>query len=126
MNISIFIARILGPASFIVALGLLLNRDFYLKVFDDFINNTAFLYMGGLMALILGLVMIINHNIWEPSWVVIITIYGWLALTKGVLLTVFPKSVKAFTRLYHNNPKVLRLQAYLMLLFGIFIMMKGL
>jgi hypothetical protein len=35
--------------------------------------------------------MIQSHNIWEFSWVVIITILGWLIFLKSALLLTIPR-----------------------------------
>jgi hypothetical protein len=43
------------------------------------------------MALVFGLLIVMFHNVWVGSWEVIITILGWLALLKGVVLLVQPE-----------------------------------
>ena len=107
MEISIFIAKILGPLFFVVGIGLIMNSKWYLKVFEDFTKNAAFLYLGGVSALSLGIVIVVTHNVWMMSWVVIITILGWLSVLKGISLLIMPDWVPNVIEVYKKNPKLL-------------------
>jgi hypothetical protein len=49
-------------------------------------KNTALTYFMGFTAVIIGFLMMNYHNVWEKNWTVLITIMGWLALIKGVLI----------------------------------------
>ncbi|MFC1576292.1 hypothetical protein ACFL3J_01330 [Candidatus Omnitrophota bacterium] len=97
MGNSIFFAKLLGPYFLIVAIGLMLNMKLYQKVMGDFVKNTALIYIGGVMALLFGLIVVLLHNVWAVSWALIITIVGWLGIIKGTWLIVFPGTVGKFT-----------------------------
>jgi len=43
------------------------------------------------MALVVGFLIVSNHNVWVQDWTVLVTIIGWLALLKGVLIFLAPK-----------------------------------
>jgi len=46
---------------------------------------------GGMIALLLGLLVVIYHNVWSGEyWQILITILGWLTLLKGIIHLVFP------------------------------------
>ena len=91
MELSIFVAQILAIMYVAIGLGVLFGPTYYHKMYQDMLKNTPAIYLGGFMALIIGFLLVKYHNIWEYSWIVIITILGWLALIKGVLLFVAPK-----------------------------------
>ena len=96
MELSIFIAKIYGIVTMAMGLGLLLNIDYYKKVFADMMKDTTYVFIGGLFAITIGTVILLTHNVWAWSWVVLITLAGLLALIKGFFLLVFPKSVRFF------------------------------
>ena len=48
------------------------------------------------MAIIIGVLIIENHNYWEKSWIVIITLIGWMAVIKGIILIAFPTIVNIY------------------------------
>ena len=118
METSIFIAKILGPCCVIVALGILLNQKVYTKVIEDFCKNAALVYLGGIMALIIGIVVVLAHNVWVASWPVIITVYGWGGIIKGVWLIVFPNTMSQFMQMYQKKAAFLVTHSVLVLIIG--------
>ena len=46
-------------------------------------NNHSVLI--GLICLLVGLPIIILHNIWEDPWGIVVTLMGWLTVIKGVV-----------------------------------------
>ncbi len=65
---------------------------------DDMLKNDATIYLGGLFAVTIGYFMVSLHNVWSQDWTVLVTILGWTALVKGVLILAFPKSMMTFTK----------------------------
>ena len=63
---------------------------------EELTGNKIFIFLGGVIALIMGSVLVTLNNIWTSGIPFIITIIGWLALLKGVFLTVFPGSAVSF------------------------------
>jgi uncharacterized protein YjeT (DUF2065 family) len=90
MELSIYLAQLLGVVFVVVGLGLLLRTSYYHKMYKNYVKNEALMVYGGLAALVLGLVIVLSHNVWVASWEVIITIFGWLAVVEGVLLLLLP------------------------------------
>ena len=119
MGTSIFIARIFGLCYLIIGIGFLLNRKAFLRVMEDLCKNAALVFYGGLLALVIGVVLILIHNIWIANWIVLITIIGWAALIKGVWMIVFPGSVDKFMQLYLKNKGLVVFHALFALIFGV-------
>ena len=46
---------------------------------------------SGLVALGLGLLIVIGHNIWVQSWPVVITLVGWVLILQGMLRVFWPE-----------------------------------
>ncbi len=107
METSVFIARIFGLCYLIIGAGFLFNRKNFQRVMEDFCKNAALLFFGGLLALVIGVVLILTHNIWVANWTVIITIIGWLAFIKGIWIIVFPNTVSKFMQAYQKNENML-------------------
>ena len=53
---------------------------------------------SGLIALVIGMVFVLAHNIWVKDWPVLITIFGWLGLLKGVSLIFAPKAMTKWSK----------------------------
>jgi len=125
MENSVLIAKILGPYCVIVAIGLMFNLKFYLRMIEDFFKNAALIYLGGIMALIIGIVIVLFHNVWVAGWPIIITIFGWGGLIKGIWLIVFPNSVGKITQVYQKKPALLRIHMIIILVVGLLLSAKG-
>ncbi len=85
------IFQILGIVYLAVGIGILINPEFYKKLLATFSESPPAIYLGGLAALAVGYLIITFHNIWPSDWPVIISIFGWLSLIKGLFLLLLPK-----------------------------------
>ena len=125
MGNTMFLAKILGPYMIIVAIGIMLNLKFYQEMMEDFFKNRALIYLGGVLALIIGFLIVLSHNVWVAGWQVIITIFGWGGLIKGVWLIVFPNSVGKLTKAYQRKPGLLVVHLLVILALGVLLTIKG-
>ena len=98
MELSIWLARVIGVVYFVVALGILFNGKYYQKVYQDYFKDTSVVILGGLSALAIGMAMVLAHNYWVASWEVILTLFGWAALLKGILFLLLPEQMKSLVK----------------------------
>ena len=125
METAVFIARILGIFYLVAGVGLVLNKQFYRKLMEDFCKSAASFLFGGMLALVIGVVIVLRHNVWAADWTVIITIIGWIALIKGTCMIVFPHSVEKFMEVYRENENALTIHGIAALIFGIVLTFFG-
>ena len=119
MEAPVFIARIFGIFYLAAAAGLMLNRKFYRKFMEDYPDNAALVFFTGVFALIVGLVIIMVHNVWAADWTVIITLLGWIAFIKGIWIIVFPNTISRFMRVYRDRQGLLLVHSVAALILGI-------
>ncbi|GAB4236275.1 MAG: hypothetical protein Tsb0021_15990 [Chlamydiales bacterium] len=91
MEISVFLAKVLGAYLVIVGIFYLVNRN-YNAMISDYQQHTAIQLLNGILALIFGLLIVFAHNKWEFNWTVIITVIGYLTVTKGIAILFFPNT----------------------------------
>lgn len=125
MENSIFIARVFGLCYLIIGAGFMFNRKAFQRIMDDFCKNAALLFFAGLLALVIGVVIIITHNIWVADWTVMITIIGWAALIKGIWIIVFPDTVYKFMQVYQKNENLAILHPNVALILGVVLTFFG-
>ena len=53
---------------------------------------------SGLVALALGLLIVISHNIWVPAWPVVVTLFGWILIFQGVMRVFWPEAFAKMMR----------------------------
>lgn len=96
MELSIFIARILGVIYLTVGIGLFLFRETYILAFRKILESPGYALLGGFMAIVGGMALVTYHNLWVNDWRVVITIIGWIALLKGAFLLMMPSYLSIF------------------------------
>ena len=92
------IARIVAIFYTTLTVGLLLNRDFYKSEFAKLLDNFGFVFMDAFWALVIGCTLIYWHNMWVLDWPLLITLFGWSGLIKGIVLVAFPGTVVENTK----------------------------
>ena len=118
MESSIILARIIGPYLLIVGIGFLFNIKTVQKIIKDFDGNEALIYLGGILALLLGLIMVTIHNVWEVSWIGVVTLVGWIALIKGAALLICPHQLLKATAMFHKGTAALIVHVVIVIVLG--------
>lgn len=96
MEVSILISKIFGTMYLALGIGLIVSKDYYKKMFDKLFDNSPVIYLISFILVILGWVMIYNHNTFNNDWTDIITVMSWLVLLKGILLLIYPTYIYSF------------------------------
>jgi hypothetical protein len=91
---SIFLARLLGPSMLVIGVGLLANRRTFRALSREFLDSPALIYLAGVIAFVVGLAIVLTHNVWVLGWPVIITLFGWVSLFAGIFRIVLPTGVR--------------------------------
>jgi hypothetical protein len=125
MDASTVLARLIGPYLVIVGIGLFVNLGRYPKIIEDFFANAALVYLGSAVSLIVGLAVVVFHNVWVWDWPVIITLFGWLALIKGTLLIVWPALPARHAAFFARKPTRIVIPWAIMIAIGVFLTIKG-
>src|SRR5215471_3616753 len=94
MNASNFLARLLGPLLLVIGVSLAVNRKAYTAMAKEFLESRSLVYLAGAFALIGGLAIVLNHNVWAADWRIIITLLGWLSTLAGVVRLLLPDLVQ--------------------------------
>ena len=108
-----------------IGIGIIINSDFYKKAFEDFTQCGSAMYFGGIMALAIGFIIVTFHNTWTKDFAVIITIVGWIALIKGILILVQPNLMIAITKAFLHKERNLKIQAVIILIIGLLLSFLG-
>lgn len=126
METSRVLARIIGPLLVISAVGVFLNLDTYQRLVQEFGKSLALDYLAGFTALLLGLLVVQFHNLWEARWSVLITVLGWITLVKGATIILFPGFIPNVWYPYATtSPALLLVSLGISLVIGVFLTIKG-
>jgi len=95
---SIFLSKIIGLFFIILSIAYLINPHHCKKVMHDITASYGMSSLVGSIGIIIGLIIIINHNIWDDFHQIVISLIGWIILILGLVFVFFPKSVSHSTK----------------------------
>ncbi len=84
MEIVNFLAVVWGVFFITLPLSLLINPRRAQELFGK--ENVVCNYLAGLVSVVLGTMMVLTYNVWTKDWTVLITLFGWASLLKGLFL----------------------------------------
>jgi|RhiMethySRZTD1v2_1073278.scaffolds.fasta_scaffold799693_1 TRAP-type C4-dicarboxylate transport system permease small subunit len=115
---SIFLARLIGPVMVAIAVGMLVNRDFYRRMAEEALRSHVLIYLTGVMTMAAGLAIVLSHNLWAMNWRVLITLLGWLFLIGGAVRIVVPQQTEAMGRGFLKHPQGMVIAPIVLLALG--------
>jgi hypothetical protein len=103
MNVSKFLSKVIGIYLIIISIAMLTNMDQFIHYVSNLINDVPLMFVTGFFTLILGILMVVGHNIWQWNWRILITIIAWLTLLKGASIIFYPQFIDKTTILFLKN-----------------------
>ena len=120
MDYSIFFIKFFGYFYFLIGFCFIISK----KARENMPAQTkSSPFLMALFCLLMGLPVVILHNIWEFSVVGFITLMGWGALVKAVVLLAFPDLI--FSKLDNRSDNLLKIRAWVAFIFGLGLMYCG-
>ena len=125
MSSTILIARIAAIMFLTIGIAAIKDKLYYQKIVKDTFKNKSLMLMFGFFTITISYLIIHFHNIWQYNRTVIITLFGWLGLLKGILFIIHPKilerlSNKVFIRLRNIMPYTTLVFGLILAYFGFF------
>lgn len=124
MTATYLLATVVGWYLVIVSSVLLFRRKLVTTAMSDIITQPGQLLIVAFLTLIIGLLMVVSHNIWVMQWPVVLTLIAWMTLISGIIRLVCPETAH---KLWHNmiaKPEMLTISGIIMLLIGLFLLFK--
>ncbi len=90
---TVFLGKLLGLYLIAISIGMLVSRRRTLESLDEMARSGPWMLFSGMVATAAGLAVVIAHNVWSGgALAVAVTIAGWAALLKGLVLLTVPAS----------------------------------
>jgi hypothetical protein len=125
MQLSTFLARLIGPIAVAMGLGLLANDAAYDSLAFEFLRSNALIFLAGMLSMAAGLAIVLNHNVWARDWRVIITVLGWLLVIGGAFRIVVPQLVSRIGFVMMDWPGMGPISGVLVLALGVVLCIFG-
>lgn len=117
MDITILCAKVLGIYMMVSGLMILVKGKSLTILLKDFFNHPALIYLTSIILIFLSSIYLLQYNIWDGTFNIVVTIFAWLVLLKGLAYIFAPKLL--------SEIPVKKYQKYFSL-YGIMAMLVGL
>lgn len=102
------ILQVFGVFMLACGLGFLLRPHYYGRLLEEFERTTGVTFLSGLIAVALGYVMVLTHNVWSGgAWVIVVTLLGWASFIKGFFLLVLPDVMISMMKMLKLRPRAI-------------------
>lgn len=122
---TLVLAKILGIYFLAIGIAFIIHPERFKKMYQQVAKDQNFLLMGGMLALLIGAVIVSIHNRWVLEWPVVITVLGWWSIIKGFALFAFPDFIKLFSFLQNRSNLFYRMISLVYIVIGLFLAYHG-
>ncbi|AAO89766.1 hypothetical protein [Coxiella burnetii] len=122
MEISVFLARVIGLYFVIISLFMLIRHKSAASMLKDFATQRGVLLLNAIITLIIGILLVVSHNLWVADWRVVITIIAWLVLIAGIVRLFTIDATKSIVKWWLKRSDRLIVAAIVYLIVGIYLL----
>jgi hypothetical protein len=100
---TIIIAQILGIFFVVTGLAMLANSKGVGHAIEASAQDRGTLFVWGILALLIGAIVVVLNNMWTSGLPLLVTILGWLAIVKGVFILILPNAAASLYRKFNKS-----------------------
>lgn len=90
MGIAIFAAKVFGVFMLSLSVGLMVEKKHFMKVYNNFVDEPVATFTLAALLILIGMLLVVNYNVWMWNWTVLITLMGRGSLIKWVVMLALP------------------------------------
>jgi len=95
MDLTLFLTKVIGIYVLVAGISGLLYPTRAKRAMEEVTRSYILPYFDGAIALIVGLLIVLTHNVWEGLNATIVTLIGWAALVEGFAMLLLPQETLA-------------------------------
>jgi len=98
MQSTMFLAQLLCWVFAVLGVSLLVAPVWYDAITKDILKSPSMIHMGSFLSLAMGIAIVLVHNVWDRSFVLIITLFGRANIVKAIIPLWFPEWTVTMTK----------------------------
>ncbi|HKJ18332.1 MAG TPA: hypothetical protein VJ984_13350 [Xanthomonadales bacterium] len=118
------VAIVTAALLLILGCSMLFATRSWLALMSEYSEHPHKLLVPGMAAMVYGLIVVFEHNIWVRGWEVAITIAGWAILLKGLTFLFMPDTATLYAKFPESLTKMsLRVGGTILILLSIMLLL---
>jgi hypothetical protein len=90
MTVTAYVAQLLGLYLGLSGVLMIVRERAMMVLVPKFVDSPPFLYFLGSLRVLIGLAIVLAHNMWIGTLGTIIYLVGWLTLLRGIAMFLLP------------------------------------
>ncbi len=125
METSLFLAKVFGL--YFVGTGLVawVRRKDLMAMVEQLIENRPLIFSLSFVGFVIGLLLVVSHNVWIAGWPVVVTILAWLVLIESLVYLLLPFETLGRLMRWFNREAWFTIGGVTAVLLGVFLAGKG-
>jgi hypothetical protein len=125
MDISIFLAKVVGLYLVITGFFTFIKYKEFPNIIKSMSLEKGTLFVLAIITLMIGLLLVVSHNIWVLDWRLLITLIAWLILLSGIFRLFFLDYFARVGQWWTKHMSCAITVSVIFFLIGIFLIYKG-
>lgn len=121
---TIFLSKLLGFFITILTVFILTNKKKFALLATQVLASLPVLMVSGCCSVLLGLYVVLTHNLWTLDSKLVVTLVGWIILLQGILRIFSPAFFIEGTKNFIEKERFY-LIAWIWFLLGIYLLYTG-
>jgi len=115
----------MGLILFAMGIGIFTSRKYYIKIYRDIEKETLAMLAMSIGMIAVGVVWVTQHNLWDSTPAVIISLLGWGSLIKGFVFAIFPEWIDKMGNRFAKSSGLFNFAGFVLLLLGAYLSWIG-
>ena len=90
MTLTAYVAQLLGVYLLLSGVLMIVREQAMMLLVPKFVDSPPFLYFLGSLRVLIGLAIVLAHNMWTGTVGMVIYVVGWLTILRGIAMLVLP------------------------------------
>ena len=125
MDLTLFLAQIMGVYLLVTGVGVLLNPERMRRAMKEAMRSYLLPYFDGAIALIVGLLIVLSHNLWDSLLETLVSLVGWIAVVEGILMMLLPQKTISRMMEAFMGAQMARLMGVASVVLGLYFVYQG-
>lgn len=125
MDVTLFLAQAFGLYFIIAGIGLVLKQSSLKSLISRLSSDRASVMTTGFLTLIVGIPLVLVHNVWGTTLEVIISLLVWLTFIKGTARVVAPDLFMSMGSSLADNMTLTKVLLWIMIVLGAYLAYIG-
>ncbi len=121
---TLFLAKAIGFYFLAAGVGVMIAPQRWQSVMQEMKDQQTLVLLAGIMAYVLGIVILSVHRVWGEPLACIITAIGYIGVIKGLLLMIFPAPAMKLGEFMLGN-MMMRVWSILIIALGAYMIYAG-